>query len=279
MNRFDQLTQKIKTELGLFLSISLGVFLFILFFQPFPPLYFNFNNTLLFAAGLAAIIFIFIVLIRSVFPWLLNGGDGLRKSLPAYAEGFIIFIFSTLASEFYLRFVGSISITFFITVKVMIICLAPPLILGIHDKLALLKVQVYDSSEEKDALRKKIERYEDDYLNKTVEFKSENINENFSLHIAEVVFIRSADNYVEIFFKDDKALNRRLIRNTLKSMEQQIKPFSFLIRCHRICIVNIHFVEKLNRTNNSYWLNLRGYDERLPVSRQYLLRLKEALQG
>jgi hypothetical protein len=77
--RFDLLAQKLKEELGLLLSISFGLFAFILFFQPFTPINFNFNNYLVFVAGLGGIEFLVIVLIRTVLTWLMpihgNGND------------------------------------------------------------------------------------------------------------------------------------------------------------------------------------------------------------
>jgi len=72
-------------------------------------------------------------------------------------------------------------------------------------------------------------------------------------------------------------IKKKLIRNTLKNTELHIKQYSNFIRCHRTCIVNMHYIEKLNHDYNSYWLKIKGYDEKIPVSRQYLLKLKEAL--
>ncbi|HEY3389606.1 MAG TPA: LytTR family transcriptional regulator DNA-binding domain-containing protein, partial [Prolixibacteraceae bacterium] len=63
----------------------------------------------------------------------------------------------------------------------------------------------------------------------------------------------------------------------LKNIEQQLKPYPNFIRCHRICIVNTYYIEKLNRKFSNYWLTIKGSEELIPVSRQYLLKLKEAI--
>ena len=55
---------------------------------------------------------------------------------------------------------------------------------------------------EKKSIQKQIEKYEEDLLNKSITFISENNSENFSLLISEVVFIKSADNYVEIVYRE-----------------------------------------------------------------------------
>ena len=115
------------------------------------------------------------------------------------------------------------------------------------------------------------------FLNKSIDFISENSSENFSLPVAEVAYIKSADNYVEIVYKEGETYKKKLIRNTLKNIESQIKQYSNFLRCHRTSIVNIHFIGRLSRDRNNHWVIIKGVEEQVPVSRQYLLKLKEAL--
>jgi DNA-binding LytR/AlgR family response regulator len=277
--RLNQLVQQLKKESGLFLSIGLCVFIFVLFFQPFPNDRFDFNNRLLFVAGLGVIIFLIITLVRIVLPWLIknNSETNGETFLPSYLNSIIILASSSVAFVFYLDYVGWVSITFYIVFKVVLICLVPPVVLRIYDVINELKNQNASLVIEKKILQKKIEQFEEDYLNKSIEFISENINENFSLQIAEVVLIRSAGNYVEIVYKEGDDFKKKLIRNTIKNIELQIKPYTNFIRCHRICIVNAHYIEKLNRNYSNHWLSIKGFDDQIPVSRQYLLKLREAL--
>jgi DNA-binding LytR/AlgR family response regulator len=276
---FDHLVGDLKEELGLLLSISFGVFLFVLFFQPFPFVGFDLNNTLLFVGGLGAMVFIIMTLVRITLPWIFssNSKQSREPVLPSYFNGFIILVVSSVAFAFYLRYVGQVNITFFITVKVVIICMAPPLALWLFDMVKELKQQNEMLIVERKIVQKQIEKYEEDLLNKSIEFISENSSENLKLLVSEVVFIKSADNYVEIVYKEGDVFKKTLIRNTMKNIEQQIKQYSNFIRCHRICIVNVHFIEKLSRNDHNHWLTIRGYEEQVPVSRQYLLKLREAL--
>ncbi len=275
----DQLIQKLKEETGLFLSVCLGVFLFVLFFQPFPMVSPDFNNRLLITAGLGAIDFLFFALIRIILPWIFANNDQENKEslFPSYFNGFMIFVLTSVSLTFYIRYVGSVSITFYIAFKIIIICLAPPVILGLYDTFRELKLYNDLLITEKKIIQKQIEKLEEDILNKTIEFISENSSENFSLLIGEVAFIRSADNYVEIVYKEVDNFKKKLIRNTLKNIEFQIKQYSNFIRCHRVCIVNIHFIDKLSKNSDNHYLTIKGFDEHLPVSRQYLLKLKESL--
>ena len=252
--------------------------MFILFFQPFSSDIFDFDNMLLFVAGQGTIVFLLMVLIRITLALAIqNGQISIEWGLIAYFESFLILAMSSVALAFYLHYVGLIDISFYIMIKVILICMAPPVVLRVYDKFRELKQQNALFIQEKKILQKHAERYEEDYLNKTVEFISENNAENLNLVIANVAFIKSADNYVEIAYKEGDSFKKKLIRNTLKNIEQQIKPYSHFIRCHRVSIVNINFIEKFNRNHNNHWLIIKGYNEQIPVSRQYLLKLKEIL--
>lgn len=279
-NKFDQLTKRLRTDLRLFISISLGIFLFILFFEPFPPVNPNINNYLVYVAGLSGIIFISLVLVRTILPWLINekiDSTDIKVLSHPYLKGFMILIISSVSFEFYLRYVGLVNINFFVSFKVVFICLTPIFTIGVYDTINVLRQEIDFQHAEMNLIQRQVNKYEEDYLNKTVEFVSENITENFKLLLSDVAFIRSADNYVEIVFREGGAFKKKLIRNTLKNIEQQIRQYSNFIRCHRICIVNIYFIDKLTRNNESYWLDIKGYNEQIPVSRQYILKLKEAI--
>ncbi|HKJ42848.1 MAG TPA: LytTR family transcriptional regulator DNA-binding domain-containing protein [Sunxiuqinia sp.] len=273
------LVDLLKENLRLFLSITLGLFLFVLFFQPFPIDQFEFNNRLLFLVGLVAIIFVFLVLVRVVFHSVISKSDYLNDEsfLVTYISSILILVLSAVAMAFYLRYVGHVSITFYIMFKVVFICLVPPVALKIYDEFQKLNKQNELLKSEKKTILSKIEQYKEDYQNRTVEFSSDYKEDNFRLLIGDVALIKSADNYVEIIFRDGNTYNRKLIRNTLKNIEHQIKPYSNFVRCHRTSIVNTYFVEKLSRKLNNHFLIIRGYQEPIPVSRQYLFKFKEIL--
>jgi hypothetical protein len=281
MNRkLNQFVSLLKEDLGLFLSISFGVFLFVLFFEPFDLDKLDFNNRLLFVAGLAAISFFLMSFVRIALPWLIQkyDQDNFVPILPAYMNSFIIYALAIVSFAIYLHYVGSVEISFYIVFKIGLICIALPVSLRLYDIIRELKLQNEALIKEKEIVLDKVEKYEEDYLNKSIEFISDSNTENLILLIADVAFIKSADNYVEIVFKEGAdGLKSKLIRNTLKNIELQLKPYANFIRCHRVSIVNAYYVEKLNKDENNHWISIKGFDERIPVSRQYLLKLKETI--
>jgi DNA-binding LytR/AlgR family response regulator len=229
--------------------------------------------------GLGTIVFLIMVLVRITIPGILrrNNPEANEFLLPSYFNGFIIFLLSSVAFVFYLRYVGLVGITFFITFKVVLICLAPSLALALIDYVNELRQQNEVLIVEKKIMQKQVEKYEEDILNKSIDFPSENNSEKFTLLVSEVALIKSADNYVEIIYREGDNYKKKLVRNTMKNIELQIKQYSNFLRCHRVCIVNLYYIEKLNRSNHNHWLTIKGFNEPVPVSRQYLLKLKEAV--
>lgn len=255
------------------------MFLFILFFQPFPFEEKDLNNLILTVSGFGFILFLIILLVRVMSSLLFERHRKLNEDaiFPAYFNGVAIFLAASLAFGFYAHFTAGVHLSFTVAIRILIICLIPPIILGVMDTFHDLKHHNEQLVTEKKNIQTRIEKYEDDILNKSVEFISESTNESLNLTVSEVVFMRSSDNYVEIVYKETDSFKKKLIRNTLKNVESQVRQYSIFIRCHRTCIINQHFIEKLHKNSGNQWLSIKGYDEKLPVSRQYLLRIQESL--
>ncbi len=269
----------LQAALGLLLSISFAIFLFVLFFEPFPLDGFALNNGILFVAAMGAIAFVIMSLVRITLPWLIKKYDQHQFDplLPPYANSFLIYVLTFVSFTFYIRYVGSIDLSISIMFKMGLLSLAPPVSLWLHDLIKDLKKQNKSLRKEIELAQGKVEQYEEDYLSKAIEFISDSSTETFSLLMTDVAFVKSADNYVEIVYSEGDTMKSKLIRNTLKNIELQLKAHPNFIRCHRTCIVNIHHVEKLNKDINTYWLTIKSYSEHIPVSRQYLLKLKESI--
>jgi DNA-binding LytR/AlgR family response regulator len=76
-------------------------------------------------------------------------------------------------------------------------------------------------------------------------------------------------------YQEGNEVKKKMIRNTLKNVEQQLRDFNNFIRTHRTSIVNIQNIDKLHKNFNTYWLSLVNTIETIPVSRQYLMVVKE----
>ncbi|MFP4060598.1 MAG: LytR/AlgR family response regulator transcription factor [Bacteroidales bacterium] len=259
-------------------SISLGLFLFFLFFQPLPVHFEDTNNGLIFMAGFGAIAFIFLVTIDGFLFNQDHSYNGVvNRTRESYLAGLTILALSSVAFAFYARYVGNVAINFPLMIRIIFICAIPPVILQVDRIVKDMKMEIERLSADIKVLKKEFNNHQQDSLNKTIEFVSENKSENLKVRLSDIACIKSADNYVEIFYLDNARSTKRLIRKTLRNVEEQLWPFDNFIRCHRACIVNLHFIERLIRKYGNYIIRVRGFEETIPVSRQYILKLKDAI--
>ncbi len=115
-------------------------------------------------------------------------------------------------------------------------------------------------------------------LTSTVTIHSENGKDHFTEDPANIYFLKSAENYVEVYYLSNGVTNRKLIRTTLKNAHDDLKSTSQFYRCHRTCLVNLEKVKRVTGNAQGYRLILENIEETIPVSRglnkEITLRLK-----
>lgn len=102
----------------------------------------------------------------------------------------------------------------------------------------------------------------------TISIVSATGSESLSINTEDFRFIKSDDNYVEVFFMKGTGLERKVVRNTLKNVLGQTAAHAGLYRCHKSYIVDLHKVVKVSGNAQGYRLHLRDTDATVPVSRQ-----------
>jgi uncharacterized integral membrane protein len=278
-SQLSQIIEGSKERLRLFLSIGLGIFMFMLFFEPFSIFLSDLNKRLVFLVGLTGIFFVLMMLVYVVIShFFARSRSPIKESfLSSYVTGFILMVLSSIALTFYLRYVGMVNMSFFTFFKILVISLVPPVAISLHDTIQNLKAHNAALILAREKERKRVERYEDEFLSKTVELSAEGGRDTFKVVVSDIIYVVSADNYVEIVFKENEHFEKKLLRNTLKNLQLLLSPYSNFIRCHRTCLVNIHYIGQLRKNYNNYWISLKGTDQKLPVSRQYLLKVREVV--
>uniref|UniRef100_UPI003217ECCD LytTR family DNA-binding domain-containing protein n=1 Tax=uncultured Draconibacterium sp. TaxID=1573823 RepID=UPI003217ECCD len=103
---------------------------------------------------------------------------------------------------------------------------------------------------------------------KLIVFKDENGKIKFSVLAKDLLVLESTDNYVSVFYILDGKVQRELLRNTMKKMEESFKESS-VIRCHRSFMVNSENVEFVKKSGKKLNLKVRFMDKTIPVSEKY----------
>ena len=97
------------------------------------------------------------------------------------------------------------------------------------------------------------------------------------LHPAELLFVQSDGNYVEVFYQNDNAnVQRLLIRNRLKTILEQL-PNTVFFHCHKRYIINQKQIVRVEGNARNIVVFLRGYADAIPISRSKTQALKELL--
>jgi DNA-binding LytR/AlgR family response regulator len=110
-----------------------------------------------------------------------------------------------------------------------------------------------------------------------IHFVSDSGTEVFDCLTVDLLFIKAADNYVEIHYLDLGIPRKKLLRQTLKNI-LQLLPFKEFVRCHKSYIVNLNQIASSYGNAQGYKLRIKNTSEVVQVSRsnsqvvkQYLL--------
>lgn len=269
--------RELRYNLKLNFNFSIGVFLFILFFRPFEASYENLNSLIIFFSGFSGILFIFNNLFYVGIPAIFSKSFRITewKSGPPIFLSSLALSFNSVAFTFYLRYVGKTSISFYLVFKIVVICLSVVVLIRL---LYRLRSQYYQLKELKNKPLHSNHDTEQNKIPNKIELKSENKSEKVELSFNNVFTIKAADNYVEINHMHKEGFHKKLLRNTLKNIELQLESYPNFVRCHRTYIVNLNNVNRLVKNYKGNILELTNNEE-IPVSRHYLLKVKEQLNS
>lgn len=276
LNRPYQFNNDLKFNLQSFLGIITGLFIFLLFFLPLDPPEADFNKKVLILSGFAIITFFLLNLFRILLPMLLpvffkSENWTVRKEIVLH---FFFLLFNTVAYAFFARYVGLIQISFHLVVNIVLISLAVVVAFVIINEYKFLRKRLYPLLVQQQF----VEIPETGSAGDTgIEFESADRTERFMLFPEQIILIKSADNYIEIIFKQNDKVNRRLLRSTLKRAELSVSKYPFLLRCHRSFIVNSGCIHAVHKTDDGLKLELTDYPHMVNVSRQYVIKVKELL--
>lgn len=94
------------------------------------------------------------------------------------------------------------------------------------------------------------------------------------LKVGEILWIKAEAEYSQVYTLNDK---KYLIRKLIKTWEEQL-PTAVFLRIHRSAIINLNYVEKIEKwSNRSFIILLKHTDEKFIVSQRYTQKIKSRL--
>jgi len=102
--------------------------------------------------------------------------------------------------------------------------------------------------------------------------------EIFSINLAYLVYVEAQENYSKIVWTDNDEVKEKLLRVTLKKIEDQIVEDD-IVRCHRSYIINTKVNFTIRGNSNGYCLESALVKHTIPISRsigkEIVRKLKE----
>jgi hypothetical protein len=106
-------------------------------------------------------------------------------------------------------------------------------------------------------------------LQKTFLFYDEKNELRLSVNRNNLLYIESADNYVQIWYLNKGSLARFMLRNSMKTMEEQLADTNVL-RCHRSYMVNFEQINVIRRQKDGMYVEFGIKDvPDIPISKKY----------
>jgi len=112
--------------------------------------------------------------------------------------------------------------------------------------------------------------------NAMIPFRDEKGLLRISLLRSDILYLQGSDNYVTVWYQAQNKVTKFMLRNTLRTMEDELKQES-VIRCHRSYLVNIGKVKLIRREKEGLTLELDSTPaSTVPVSRTYMYEVLTA---
>jgi hypothetical protein len=240
--KMKKLNPSIPHHLLIGVFISIWLFIFAFFIRPFDDGTISFKNWLIISIGFSSIAFLcyglLALLQRSAYQKLAKWTVGFEiLSLVLFH---LLFLFSTY---FYYK---------------------SPILNGGYNFLEFLQIIILKSALIITPIIILARVYSTKFIpikEDAISIRGENKLDILKINRADLVCVSNAQNYVEIFFLQERQLKTKLIRSTLKKIQDD---FDFLVQVHRSHLINpAHFVAWKNKDT----ISLTQME--LPVSKNY----------
>jgi len=92
-------------------------------------------------------------------------------------------------------------------------------------------------------------------------------SETLSVDPQDLCYIEASDNYCTVFWYESGILKNKILRLTLKSMQQQLSSFETIAQCHKSFIINLD--QDLSMVGNAkgHFFESLHLPVRIPISR------------
>jgi hypothetical protein len=275
LNKPYPFNNDLKHNTKIIFFISVGVFVFLFLFQPLQIDALETRDQFILVFGLGVITFLSLslnlLILPSLFPKVLNGMSwNIKKEI--FWDLWILFTVC-VGYFLYYKILGIMEFGFDMIVKIILIAIVPIAVLITYNRNRLLQLHLKIANELNIKLNEKKL-----IPNKLVHFESDYQKDNLSIKVSLIMLIRSANNYIEVFWREGQEVKSQMVRYSLTKAEEILKEDHYIFKCHRSYMVNTKNIDKIKGSPQGYLLFFEKIDFPVPVSKNYVHKLKELIE-
>jgi hypothetical protein len=264
----------LKHNTKIIFFISIGVFVFLWLFQPFEISLLANKEKYYLILGFGFITFLSLSLnllfIPSIFPKKFSSsGWSIKKEI--FWNLWILFTI-LVGFFFYTNVLGVMKINFYTVIMLVLTAILPISVLIIvnHNKMLRSNLKIADELNRKLKGNKLIQE-------KIIQFTSDYQKDSLGIKVSTLLFIRSANNYIEVFWKEGETVKNQMVRCSMIYAEEIVKEHKFIFKCHRSYIVNINYIDRFEGNSQGYKLFFDNVSFPIPVSKSSTSKLQELI--
>jgi len=274
LNKPYPFNDDLKHNTKIIFFISVGVFVFLFLFQPLQIDALATRDKYILVIGMGIITFLSLslnmLILPSLFPKILHGSSwNVKKEI--FWDLWILFTVS-VGYFLYYKVLEIMEFGFDMIIKLILIAIVPTSVLIVLNRHRLLRSHLRLANE----LNIKLKEHKSS-PDKLVHFVSDYQKDNLSIKASIILFIRSANNYIEVFWREGQEIKSQMVRCSLMKAEEVVGDDKFIFKCHRSYLANINFVDKIEGSSQGYRLYFDKVDFPIPVSKNYAIKLKELI--
>jgi hypothetical protein len=274
LNKPYPFNDDLKHNSKIIFFISLGVFAFLFLFQPFEIGLLPIKERYYLIIGFSLITFfslsINLLFIPSQFPKKFVSSDwNIKKEI--LWNLWILFTILT-GFFFFTKTLGIMKFNFEMVLMMLLTAILPLSFLIIINHNNMLRLHLKLANE----INKKLKDIKE-VQEKIIYFTSDYQKDSLAVKVSSLLVIRSANNYIEVFWKEGNTARNQMVRCSMAKAEELVKDYKFIFKCHRSYMANINYFDKIEGNSLGYKLICEYINFPIPVSKIYADKLKEII--
>lgn len=267
--------EDLRQNVKLVFFIGLGVLGFLALFQPINLVSFTKQEVIYFVGGTSIITFLVlvfnIIILPSLFPKLFFHKN--KSFVRDLFWNIWILVSLSLANLFlYFKIFDVNSLTYEVITQISLLGFIPLTVLVITNHFRSLRAQLRQEK----ALNTQLKEKKEDHIT-FVHFESEYKNDNLIINPETLFLIKSADNYIEVFYESEGEVKNKMIRSSLVKAESLLSDYKYIIRTQRSYIVNMNQIKEIQNIPDGYKLLFQKSDLVAYVSQKYMTEFKKMI--